>query len=204
MKSLSKTLPSFVAVLLIAFASHASANLVTNGDFETGDFTGWTQGGNTGGTFVSGDFPNTGNFAADLGPSKAPGSLSQNLTTVAGGFYDLSFFMFGDKDGGGKAPLGAGIFFQVFWNGVMIFDTTNPPPDYQQFAFSVEAAGSSTELRFVFQHDPAYFHLDDVVVLAAQGAGVPETFSTLWLALPMIGIVAFSRLRRKELVFVRS
>jgi hypothetical protein len=203
MKSLSKTLSSFIAVLLIAFACQASANLVTNGGFESGDFTGWTQGGNTGSTFVSGGDPNSGTFAADLGPSKSPGSLSQGLTTVAGAFYDLSFFMF--ADGGGKGPFGGGvIFFQVFWNGVMIFDTTNPPSSYQQFAFSVQATGSSTELRFVFQNDPAFFHLDDVSVLLAQGTGVPETFSTLWLVLPLIGMIGFSRFRRKELIRVRS
>ena len=53
MKSHPKNLFGLCAVLLIAFACHASANLVTNGGFETGDFTGWTQSGNTGFTSVS-------------------------------------------------------------------------------------------------------------------------------------------------------
>jgi hypothetical protein len=36
----------------ILISSGAHADLVTNGGFETGDFTGWTQGGNTGFTSV--------------------------------------------------------------------------------------------------------------------------------------------------------
>ena len=95
------------------------------------------------------------------------------------------------------SPVGNGIaFFQVFWNGVMIFDTTNPPGSYTQFNFSVVAIGSDV-LQFAFQNDPSFFYLDDVSVEQAQGNSVAETFSTLWLALPLIGMVGLSRLRRK-------
>src|SRR5260370_23598673 len=53
--------------LLIGFARPASAGLVVNGGFETGDFKGWTLGGNTDFTFVDGE-PHSGMFSACLGP----------------------------------------------------------------------------------------------------------------------------------------
>lgn len=40
---------------------------ITNGGFETGDFTGWTLGGNTGYTGVTGSYAHSGNFGAYFG-----------------------------------------------------------------------------------------------------------------------------------------
>jgi hypothetical protein len=88
--------------------------------------------------------------------------------------------------------------FQVFWGGVMIFDTTNPPTSYTQFqVFNLSASSSSTQLRFVFVNDPSFFHFDDVVA-GITANGVPETLSTLWLALPTLAMVAFLQLRRRH------
>ena len=50
----------------------SAANLIVNGSFETGDFTGWTLSGNTGVTGVTGSFggvdPEDGSFQAFFGP----------------------------------------------------------------------------------------------------------------------------------------
>ena len=48
MRNISKLLSAGAVALSFAIAAPASANLVTNGSFETGNFTGWTQSGNTG------------------------------------------------------------------------------------------------------------------------------------------------------------
>ena len=45
MKASPKILLALIAVAALSVAYPAKANLVTNGGFETGDFTGWTQGG---------------------------------------------------------------------------------------------------------------------------------------------------------------
>src|ERR1700730_10015968 len=88
---------SLLAIPLFGIALCASAipidNIVTNGGFETGDFTGWTQSGNTGFTGVDTDSAHSGNFGAFSGPTGSEGFLSQTLNTVAGMAYDLSFFL---------------------------------------------------------------------------------------------------------------
>src|SRR5689334_4677324 len=54
--------------LLLGMAGRANANLVANGDFETGDFTGWAQFGDTSFSGVDGTAPQAGSFAAFFGP----------------------------------------------------------------------------------------------------------------------------------------
>src|SRR5689334_17481090 len=45
------------------------AELINNGSFETGDFSGWTQSGNTNDTFVSlNNNGHSGRYSAQMGP----------------------------------------------------------------------------------------------------------------------------------------
>jgi hypothetical protein len=199
MKAKPEIFFSLLVIPLFCIALHASAtpitNIVFNGGFETGDFAGWTQGGNTGDTGVDMDSAHSGNFGAFMGPVKSPGTLSQNLATSAGSIYELSFFMFGGGEGEMLDGGFGGIEFQVFWGGTMIFDTNSPPSSYQQFQFfNLTASGPTTQLKFVFQNDPSFFHLDDVV---AGISAVPEALSTMWLAVPVIGMIGFLQLRRR-------
>ena len=69
MRPLTITVVAVLAlVALPAFAAdvcQTPANLVVNCGFETGDFTGWTQSGNTGFTGVStGIYAYSGNYGA--------------------------------------------------------------------------------------------------------------------------------------------
>ena len=200
---------SLLAIPLLCIALHASAtpltpitNIVTNGGFETGDFTGWTQSGDTSFTGVDSAAANSGNFGAFAGPAKGMGYLSQNLNTVAGMTYDLSFFLLSEDNGEANlSPIapngGPNAVFQVFWNGVMIFEIppNAPPSSYTQFNFNgLVATGGTTELKFGFFNVFSFWDLDDV---AAGATSVPEALSTIWLALPVVGMFAFLRLRRQ-------
>lgn len=213
MKAKPQIFFSLLAASLLCFALQASAtpatpitNIVTNGGFETGDFTGWTQSGNTAFTGVSSFSAHSGDFGAFAGPSESLGYLSQNLSTVAGQSYDLSFFLTNEIGESERGPIGGPVggpvdlVFQVFWNGALIFEIPpNTPPNlYTQFNFSgLLATGTSTELKFGFRNDNSFWDLDDIVAGLPAGASVPETLSTIWLAYPVVGMFALLRLRRK-------
>jgi len=84
MKTTLKLALILVAIALCAVASPAFANLVANPGFETGDFAGWTQSGDTSFSGVDGN-PQSGTFAAFFGPIGGNGFISQDLATMAGG-----------------------------------------------------------------------------------------------------------------------
>jgi hypothetical protein len=209
MKKLSVSLISAALALTItsAFATPMTpiTNIVNNSGFETGDFTGWSTGGNRG---VDMDSAHSGTFGAFMGLTEGDTFVSQDLNTTAGSLYDLSFFLQGQgskMQSHTNAIGGFGATFQVFWNGILIFDLANSDPfAYTQFSFTgLAATGSTTNLKFVYTFgdsmvnggfSPLLFNLDDVVVNAV---GVPESLSTLWLMLPAMGMFLVSKRQRR-------
>src|SRR5580693_8250589 len=73
--------------------------IVANGSFETGDFTGWTTGGNftdvevVSGTFYAHPGADDGADYAVLGPVGSAATLSPVLTTIPAGSYSFSFWL---------------------------------------------------------------------------------------------------------------
>jgi hypothetical protein len=185
---------AFLALALWLISGAASADLVANGSFETGDFTSWTQSGNTGFTFVDGT-PHSGKYAAWLGPEGSLGYLSQQLTTVAGTQYDLDFWL-------RHEPFGTGMpnEFDVFWGGVLVDQMTDlgsfPYTEYNVILPAAPAA--STELKFGFREDTDYFQLDDVSV---QPVPAPEIGTgpgtVILLGSGLIALLAQGKRRRK-------
>lgn len=60
----NKFIPLALAGFALAAAPAHAANVIVNGDFETGTLTGWTQPCSQGGTTVSSTAPLAGNFSA--------------------------------------------------------------------------------------------------------------------------------------------
>ena len=185
---MNKVLLSLAAAVALSCATPAFANLVSNPGFETGDFTGWTQFGNLQATGVgtsspSGVGPHSGEFLAFFGAVGSDGGIFQNLTTVAGQTYNLTFWLAVDS--------GTPNDFSVLWNGAFVTGGTDVGPSgYTQFSFTgLLATSSSTQLSFSFRHDPAWFELDDVSVERAPDGG--NTLSLLGLA--MVGICLIRR-----------
>lgn len=161
-----KIVTSFVLTASLAVigvsTSVAQAAIVQNGGFETGDFTGWT----TSNLNYSGVVDNStndsysGNYFASLGPIGSLGFLSQNIPTIIGQPYELSFFL---KN---QSPNAFPNQFQIFLNGNNIFNQVNINPlDYTKYSFNFTATAISTELKFGVRHDPGHLFLDDVNVI---------------------------------------
>ena len=138
----------------------ASANLVTNGSFETGDFTGWTLGGNyTGGQTYINNQSESGAYAAAIGSMGSDGTLSQTLQTTAGQQYTLSFWVANQGSGPND--------FAVKWNGTTLASGVNASATgYTQVTFTVTATGPTSTLEFDARQDPSHWSLDNISVTA--------------------------------------
>jgi hypothetical protein len=185
------TLVALFAILGTAEAT--PINLVVNGDFETGDFTGWTRSGSLLSNFVRDRRPHSGRYAAELGPPFAPGSLSQTLATEVGLTYDLDFWLRADAD----FHIRPRDFFEVWLNDVLIFrEVDRLSHGYQDHLFSFDATGPTT-LRFAFQHPQGWFTLDDVSVMeATEVVPEPTTFSLLLVGAGWAGLARLRPRRR--------
>jgi hypothetical protein len=139
----------------------SGTELVTNGGFETGNFSGWTLAGNTSGTAVSTNpaQAQSGSDAALLGPFGSDGTLSQTLSTVAGAQYTFSWWLASDP--------GTPNDFSVSWDGHQLVSETNiPAQPYVQSSYTVTATSNVTTIQFSFRDDALFLHLDDVSVQA--------------------------------------
>lgn len=182
------------AVLMLGTAVFASAgNLVQNGGFETGDFSGWTLSGDTSLVGVCststcpGNFPpEQGMYAAYFGPVGDTASISQELNTNPGQQYTLTFFL--------ANPVGGtpNYFSVIFGNAQFSITNFGVPFGWQEFELTMTASSAQTLLKFTFRNDPAYWFLDNVQVNAG-GQTTPEPGTLALFGTGVLGLAGFAR-----------
>jgi hypothetical protein len=188
----------FCSTTSIAATSCPSCNFVVNGSFETGDFTGWTLSGDTslvGVCDVSscpGSFPPyDGAFAAYFGPVGNTATITQDIATVAGTMYTLSFFLANPVGG---TPSSFTVSFGVGTSAVAFTLTNGLPFNWTQYTFVYTASGAVTPLAFTFQNDPAYWFLDEVAVGSSTQPSPGSTPEPGTLGLLATGIIVIKKL----------
>jgi hypothetical protein len=183
------------AALVLTFAAGlAHAELATNGDFETGDLTGFTvDPAGIGFVGVDAESPYAGTYGAyfaGTNPS-APDTISQTFQTLPGVTYRVSFFLQNEEAG---AP--DNMFLARFAN-VPLLDLSNTLAfGYRPFSSDVAATGNLSVLSFTGYNAPAAFDLDNVSVTSiAPVSSVPEPGTAILLG---IGLAGLLHRRRKE------
>ena len=180
-----------VAAVLMVSALPASATLVANGGFETSDFTGWTHAGNTGSDSVSSNptWVHSGIFGAQLG-AVSPTFLYQDLVTIPGQTYSISFWL--KSDNNGNTPDN---FFTAYWGntGNTLFSGQDLSDSaYTKYTYLQVASSTTTQFGLLYANIPWFFGLDDVDV-----SPVPIPGAVWLLGSGIVGLIGLKRRMRK-------
>jgi hypothetical protein len=174
---------------VLAFAGAVQAESVTNGGFETGDFTGWSQFGNTGFTGVGAGTQASGTYGAFFGPVGSTGGITQTLALPANANVTVSFWL--HNDGGGFNS------FDASFDGSSLLSFTNAGGiGYNFYSYNVTTTAANPALTFTFRQDPAWWYLDDVSVTSTI-VPLPTGASMGLLGLAGAGVLGRIARRRK-------
>ncbi|MDX1979772.1 MAG: carbohydrate binding domain-containing protein [Bryobacteraceae bacterium] len=178
-------IPVLAAIFSVcAMSPPARADMIVNGDFSTGDLTGWTRGGNTYASGISNMF-HSGPYGYEMGPPTTAGFLAQTIATTPGDTYNFSFWV--------KNASGGVNQFTAYWDDIPVLQFINADRFYfTRYSFQMTALDSSTDIRFVYRHDTDFYGLDDVSVVHA-----PEPSS---LALVILAAGGVWLIKRKRMI----
>jgi MYXO-CTERM domain-containing protein len=158
-----KKLAFATAVALLAASSQAQ--LVTNGGFETGDLTGWTQFGDVSYTGVWDGDSHSGEYNAYFGPL-SPGGIMQSIAANPGDQVTVSFWA---RSEGAWTPnsLMADLDGEIVAN---IMDMTHT--DWAEYTATVTVTNANPVLRFTLTNPTDYLDIDSVsaTLVPAPGA----------------------------------
>lgn len=202
----------FLLSALVLTAPAAQAQLVLNGGFETpvinGSLNTFGPGGEPAGfgwSVLSGNIDHISSSYWQGNPGQSidldgttAATIGQNINTVAGQSYLLSFALAGNPDGGIKQ-------LEVLWGGVsqgtFSFDTTGKSTANMGWVtntLTLQAQATTTQLAFrSLTGGNAGPALDSVSLVTAAGAAAPEPGSIALLSVTGIPVVGLVRRRKK-------
>jgi hypothetical protein len=183
----------------VPFNLQVGQSVVGNGGFESGDLSSWVLVGNTsssgsGGTLYNGvqsladdsAVVHSGTYGMFLGDTQMA-TLSQDIATVPGQAYLLSFWLDNPSTGAGQSFLVNWIDNSVTTN--TLYTVSNPPVlPWTNLQFIVVAGSANTILQFGAENPPNAFGLDDINLTPIPSAGfqsvakTTDSFSMNWRA----------------------
>jgi len=155
----------------VAYHQSSSANQVTNGDFQTGNLTGWTPIGGPGNPASAQleeiDMQPGGPFYQYGAAISGPNGISQTLQTIPGQHYTLSF----------RVPFApGGNVLDAYWDGHLVAAVGASSGTY---SFDVVATARQTELKFFAPVDDGGGTVDDIKVIGPNVAAQQSTSGTI-------------------------
>ena len=194
-----------IAIIPLTGGAHA-ANLLVNGSFETGDFTGWNFSGNA--TIVNGAIQaSDGDYALafNFGNLTPNAVLSQSFITIPQAHYTLNFDIGVNGDNNGTQGLrivlqGAGLLYQGDILDSTSSTTSTGSVDYDPYSFQFIADSTLTTLSFQDIADASYrmdSHLDNVQILPVSNP-IPETGGGILALALAIGAIGALRTHLKR------
>ncbi|BBO34530.1 carbohydrate binding domain-containing protein [Lacipirellula parvula] len=181
-------LAALVAWLALLNPAHA-VNLVTNGGFETSDFSGWTLNGTPSSLFNIFDFePHSGQYAMFVADYEADhDQIYQTVPTINGQSYKIEFWL--RNIGLGNDAV------QVFWEGNLVLEqkpVLAPVNQWTLYKASVTATADGSELRLGGFDEPQVINFDDISVTP-----IPEP-SALLLAVAGVAVLVHRGAKRSS------
>ncbi len=172
-----------IALALLAGAADTAnaAELIVNGGFEDGDFSGWTRFGAKGFSGVSTVNPSEGDYAAYFSPNSV-GGISQSFVTLTGKIYRISFDL--KHEVAAAVPVNS---FSYSWGGSVVNNFVNFANfPYTHIGFTRIGGGVKT-LAFSFRDArPTQFFLDNVSVTGSVPE--PEAWAMLIMGFGLAGV----------------
>lgn len=189
-----RTTAIILAASAFAFSPASAAELVTNGGFETGDFSGFElTGDGFAGVFFNppgGVPPELENFRAAFNGGSI--NLFQDIATVAGQSYRFGFT---NEVDGGDFPNS----FSAAFGGSTVYSQANSPGQaFIARSFNVVATSATTRLNFNFTSDNGFQNFDNVTLAAVPE---PATWGLMILGFGVVGGSMRYRKRSTSLAF---
>jgi hypothetical protein len=168
--------------------AHCPAPPICNGGFESGDFQCWTPVGDQTFNGVETGGAHGGDDLAYFGPiSPDTGGIEQTVVANAGDVVTVDFWYLIDADAIPNS-------FTASLAGEALVSLTDDVTNtvWTEFTFTRTLAVSNPTLSFIFQNDPAFTFLDDVVVTVTPGGPACYANCDHSTAIPFLNVQDFS------------